>query len=147
MYPPDRMTRPYWLLNLLIINDFFPDCVVVGSRVLGKWHTTYRGADVYFKAYVKTISEHDVQVEIESEAQHEQYHKTISKKSLVLDIPPKREELQIGTRVLASWSSTYYAGKITNTDRHYYQVRADDGDTKWLTIDKIRRLKVEQFCD
>ncbi|KAK3730732.1 hypothetical protein QZH41_005005 [Actinostola sp. cb2023] len=127
--------------------DLPKDCVMVGSRVLGKWYASYRGADIYFKAYVKTISEYDVQVEIESEDHNDDYYKTISKKSLVLDIPPKREELRIGTRVLAPWYSKYYAGKITNTDRHYYLVRADDGDTKWLTIDKIRRLKVEQFCE
>jgi hypothetical protein len=125
---------------------------MVGSRVVAKWKSNVRGGSKYYKSYLTTISNSYWRVELENENHVSPRYKLLRKYMdlpFVLDVLPKHEELRVGTRVLVPWRHTYYPGTIITTRDRYnrYQVRADDNDRAWFTIDKIRLLKEPTFCN
>ena len=127
---------------------------MIGSRVLGRWGTSYDGTDYYYKAYVKTIGGNSVQLYLEDKDHDDTFYKYLSKTSIVLDVPPKPGDVKKGTKVLAPSyrDERYYLGKITYIDDGYisgrnYYVRVDDGYRKWFTIGQLRLLKNEKFCE
>ncbi|XP_028512777.1 uncharacterized protein LOC110231997 isoform X1 [Exaiptasia diaphana] len=129
--------------------DLPTDCVMVGSRVLGKWDSNYRGGDVYCKSYVKTIDDtyNEVQLEIEDDEYYNDKLKTMSKTHVVLDVPNKQLNLPRGTKVLAPDGNKYYTGNIERIIEYYYLVRFDDKTSAWIHKTDIRVLKPTQFCE
>ncbi|XP_031556151.1 CUB and sushi domain-containing protein 3-like isoform X2 [Actinia tenebrosa] len=132
--------------------DLPSDCIQIGSRVVAKWTSNPRGGYKYLKAYLTSISRRYWRVELEDENHASPRHKYLlmyEDLPFVLDIPPKHEELQVGTRVLGAWGYRYFTGTIkTGKDRYNkYRVRADDGDEKDFTLDGIRVLKAPTFCN
>ncbi|KXJ19267.1 Discoidin domain-containing receptor 2 [Exaiptasia diaphana] len=125
------------------------DCVMVGSRVLGKWGSSYRGFDYYYKSYVKAIDDtHDeVDLEIEDDEHPDDTFKTISKAHVVPDDPNKQLNLPPDTRVLVPWNNKYYTGNIERSETHYYLVRFDFKTLAWFYKKEIRLLKPTQFCE
>ncbi|XP_031550168.1 sushi, von Willebrand factor type A, EGF and pentraxin domain-containing protein 1-like, partial [Actinia tenebrosa] len=130
--------------------DLPSDCILIGSRVVAKWGDHVSGGYKYFKAYLTNMGSY-WKVEWEEEFHGRNWYKNLLNYEdlpFVLDVPPKHEELQVGTRVLAPWGHTYYTSTIkTGRDRYNrYRVRADDGDERYFTIDQIRVLKAPTFC-
>ncbi|XP_020916260.1 uncharacterized protein LOC110253651 [Exaiptasia diaphana] len=125
------------------------DCVMIGSRVLGKWGSTYHGGDVYYKSYVKTIDDRydEVDLEIEDDGHNNDRFKTLSKTHVVLDVPNKHLNLPPGTKVLAPSNKKYYTGTLKRKSGSYYRVIFDDKSKAWILKKDIRVLKPTQFCE
>lgn len=118
---------------------------MVGSRVVAKWGKSFYGIDYYCKAYVKSINGSNVQ----NTDHYYQYHKLVSKTSIVLDFPPNPGDLKSGARVLVPSSVRYYRRTIISVYKNsQYYVRDDTHQSKsWFNLDQLRFLNNEKFCN
>lgn len=122
---------------------------MTGSRVLGKWRSVYAGGDIYYRAYVKTIDNYNVQLDIEDENHHDLVLKKIHRDNLVLDVPNTQLDLPSGTHALIPYNARYFTATIgSKFHPDLFHVIPDNSKIKlkWIVKQEIRVLKHEQFC-